>query len=791
MDTGLNTLIAIARIHQISAKPEQIAHQFGQPGRPFTDSELLRAAKALTLKAEQLTTSLNEIDSSVLPAMAKLKDGSYVILVRISEPDSPGDHQSQEQSGVLVQDLREKSVKSMEMEVFNTTWSGELILLSRGEDQRRKLDFAWFIPSLVKYRKLFAEVLIASLFLQLFALAAPLIFQVVMDNVLIHRSLSSLDVLALSFLVLVIFYALMGSTRNYLFSHTTNRVDITLGSRLYKHLMALPIAFFESFQVGQTVARVRELETIRNFITGTALIQVIDLIFVFIFLAVMWYYSPTLTWIVLATLPLYVVLSIFITPILQQRLKDKLKHGAANTAVLTESIIGIGTIKSMVVESQIQRKLEEHLVNYVHASFRSQNLNNVANQVAGLINKLMILSIIWWGAHLVIANELTVGQLLAFTMLAGLVSSPILKLVQLWQDFQLASISLERMSDILNTPREPGYNPNRYRLPALKGEVTLEHIRFRYRSDGPLILDDLSLRCRPGEVIGIVGRSGSGKSTIAKLIQRLYIPESGRVLIDGIDLSMIDTVWLRQQVGVVRQENFLFNRTIGENIALANPALPEKLIINAAKLAGAHGFILNLPEGYDTLVGEQGSNLSSSQRQRIAIARALISHPRILIFDEATSSLDYESERLIQDNMETISRGCTVIIIAHRLSNVRQCDRIIVLDKGHIAEQGDHQGLLKANGYYAKLYHYQNHTPGLSKMSKRKETQYSAKKTNNTNMDKGKMDITIKRKTDSRLGVISNTTEIEEVDESWAIELLEALEKEERENKNRAGLSKE
>jgi subfamily B ATP-binding cassette protein HlyB/CyaB len=345
----------------------------------------------------------------------------------------------------------------------------------------------------------------------------------------------------------------------------------------------------------------------------------------------------------------------------------------------------------------------------------------VANQVAGLINKLMTLGIIWWGAHLVIANELTVGQLVAFNMLAGRVSSPILKLVQLWQDFQQAGISLERLGDILNTPREPGFNPNRSRLPALKGEVTLDHLRFRYRPDGPVILDGLCLRCRPGEVIGIVGRSGSGKSTVTKLIQRLYIPESGRVLIDGVDLSMIDTTWLRQQIGVVLQENFLFNRTIRENIALANPAVPMEQVINAAKLAGAHEFIVDLPEGYDTLVGEQGSNLSGGQRQRLAIARALIGNPRLLIFDEATSALDYESERLIQDNMAAICRNRTVFIIAHRLSTVRQCDRIIVLEKGRIVEQGDHENLIKANGYYAKLHSYQNHTPVLRQVPQRNE----------------------------------------------------------------------
>jgi subfamily B ATP-binding cassette protein HlyB/CyaB len=311
----------------------------------------------------------------------------------------------------------------------------------------------------------------------------------------------------------------------------------------------------------------------------------------------------------------------------------------------------------------------------------------------------------------VIDGQITVGQLIAFNMLAGHVSGPILKLVQLWQDFQQAGISIERLGDILNTPREPGFNPNRSRLPALQGKVSFEHIRFKYRSDGPVILDGINLEVNAGEVIGIVGRSGSGKSTITKLIQRLYIPESGRTLIDGVDLSVIDTVWLRKQIGVVLQENFLFNKTIRENIALSDPSIPMEQVIQAAKMAGAHDFIVDLPEGYDNMVGEQGSNLSGGQRQRLAIARALINNPRILIFDEATSALDYESERLIQDNMTKICQGRTVFIIAHRLSTVRNCDRIIVMDKGRIVEEGHHDSLIQQQGYYAKLHSYQAATP--------------------------------------------------------------------------------
>jgi subfamily B ATP-binding cassette protein HlyB/CyaB len=725
VDTGLHSIVAIARFHQLPAEPEQLAHQFAEPGKPFADPQLLLAARALTLRAKRVALSLAQIKNDTLPAIAKTRDGAYFILARAGKSagvDMPGQPRT-----FLIHDLRQSAPRSVSQEEFESLWSGELILLTRrqgwGDSLQQKFDISWFIPSLVKYRKLLGEVVIASFFLQLFALVTPLFFQVVMDKVLVHRGFTTLDVLAIGFFIIVVFEAFLGGFRNYLFSHTTNRVDVELGSRLFHHLLALPLAYFESRQVGQNVARVRELDTIRNFITGTALTLVIDLFFVFVFVGVMWYYSQTLTWIVLATIPAYVLLSLFITPILRHRLNDKFTHGAAKTAFLTESITGIGTVKSMAVEPQMRRKLEDHLSSYVHASFRSQNLGNVANQIAGLINKLMILGIVWWGAHLVIDGQITVGQLIAFNMLAGRVSGPVLKLVQLWQEFQQAGISIARLGDILNTPREPGFNPNRSRLPSLQGAVSLEQVRFRYQVDAPLILQDIQLQVRPGEVLGIVGRSGSGKSTITKIIQRLYVPEGGRVLVDGIDLAMIDTAWLRRQIGVVLQENFLFNRSIRENIALVDPSISMERVINAAKMAGAHDFIVELSEGYDTLVGEQGSNLSGGQRQRLAIARALLDNPRILIFDEATSALDYESERLIQDNMAQICQGRTVFIIAHRLTAVRTCDRIIVMDKGRIVEQGSHDELLRQNGYYARLHSYQEQHPHLKTVEAESDTQ--------------------------------------------------------------------
>lgn len=574
-------------------------------------------------------------------------------------------------------------------------------------DLARRFDISWFVGAMQKYRRLLGEVLAASFFLQIFAVVSPLFFQVVIDKVLVHRSMSTLDVLVIGLVVLTVLEAVLETLRVYVFAHTTNRIDVELGARLFRHLMALPIAYFQTRRVGDSVARVRELENIRQFLTSSALTLVIDLLFTVVFLVVMFYYSTTLTWIVLASFPFYIGISAGATPLFRARLDEKFNRGSENQAFLVESVTGVETLKAMAVEPQMQRRWEEQLAGYVAASFRVLSLNNTASQAVQMINKLVIAATLYFGARLVISGDLTVGELVAFNMLAARVSTPVLRLAQVWQDFHQARVSIDRLGDILNTIPEPSFTPARAALPPIRGHVKFEHATFRYRIDGPEVLHDVSFSVEPGQVIGIVGSSGSGKSTITKLIQRLYVPESGRVLVDGVDLAMVDLSWLRRQIGVVLQENVLFNCTIRDNIALADPAMPMERVIEAAMLAGAHDFILELPEGYDTVVGERGSSLSGGQRQRIAIARALITDPRILILDEATSALDYESERAIQQNMRRISAGRTVFVIAHRLSTVRNASRIITLEHGRIVEDGSHDELIRSNGRYANLHYLQ------------------------------------------------------------------------------------
>ncbi|RKZ51847.1 MAG: type I secretion system permease/ATPase [Candidatus Parabeggiatoa sp. nov. 3] len=700
IDTGLICLALLARFHHLPADIEQLKHQFGQSGQVFSETDLLRAAKQLGLKAKAITRQKPHLDKIPLPAIVQTQQGHYVVLAKLAEDK------------VLIQDAQAQRPVTLTREQFLAeVWSSRLIFVTRRfalVEEEVKFGFRWFIPSIVKYRKFFGEVFLASFFIQLFALITPLFFQVIIDKVLVHKGLTTLDVLAIGMLAISFFEVLLDGLRTYLFSHTSNRVDVTLGTQLFTHLLALPVSYFEARRVGNTVARVRELESIRNFITGSALTLVIDLFFTVVFLTVMYYYSPTLTYIVLGSLPFYILLSFVVTPILRERLHEKFNRGAENQAFLVEAINGIETVKASAVEPQFQRRWETQLAGYVSAAFKANHLGNIANQIAGFINKVTTVLILWIGARLVIEGYLSIGQLIAFNMLAGRVSGPVLRLVQLWQDFQQAGISLQRLGDILNAKTEPNYQPNRTSLPQLEGRIHFDQITFRYRPDGPEILRHIDLEIPKGQVVGIVGRSGSGKSTLAKLVQRLHVPEKGRMLIDGVNLIMIHPAWLRRQVGIVLQESFLFNNSVRDNIALHDPSLPMEIVVQAAKMAGAHEFILELTEGYDTIIGEHGSTLSGGQRQRIAIARALVMNPRILIFDEATSALDYESERLIQNNMQRICAGRTVLIIAHRLSTVRHADRIIVIDKGQIVEEGHHGSLVKKGGHYAALYAHQN-----------------------------------------------------------------------------------
>ena len=700
-DLGLRGLVLLAQFHGIAADAAQLAHEFGRNGEAFDETSLLLAARKLGLKAKVTSQAGSRLSLANLPALAWDTGGRAFLIARIQAEQA------------LIHDLAERRPRQISLEELQQRYNGRLLqVASRASvlGELARFDFTWFIPAIIKYRRMLLEIFVVSLFIQLFALVTPLFFQVVMDKVLVHNGLTTLDVIAIGLVCMAVFEVVLTGLRTYVFAHTSSKIDVELGARLFRHVLALPLAYFESRRVGDTIARVRELENIRSFLTGQALTSVLDLLFTVVFLAVMFWYSGWLTLVVVLSLPAYALISAGITPVLRRRLQDKFARGADNQSFLVETISGIGTVKAMAVDPRATRTWDNQLAGYVSAGFGVTRVATVGQQSVQLVQKLVGVAILFFGAKQVLEGKLSLGQLIAFNMLSGQVAAPIIRLAQLWQDFQQVGISVERLGDILNTRTE--VSGSRMALPPIQGRITFERVHFRYRPEAPEALAGIELDIKAGEVIGIVGRSGSGKSTLTKLVQRLYTPERGRVLIDGHDLALADPAWLRRQLGVVLQENFLFNRSIRENIALADPGMALERVIHAAKLAGAHDFIAELPEGYDTVVGEHGAGLSGGQRQRVAIARALITDPRILILDEDTSALDYESEHAVMSNMRSICKGRTVLIIAHRLSTVRHANRIVVVERGSIVESGSHSELVdRPDGHYARLHRLQAGTP--------------------------------------------------------------------------------
>lgn len=699
INTGILALEVVLSLKGLESMVSAKVREYGITGKNLTPEELLLIGKVSGLKIKRKRIGVLDLAGHYpFPAICRYENGNYVVLLGVKESEEK----------VLILELPKLQAETRNLNDFSQDIEEYIFVMKNCPmSKEAEFGFRWFFNEISKYSGIITEVLLGSFVVQIFGIVTPLFTQVIIDKVLVHNSIPTLQVMGIAFLIVALFEFLLNVSRNYIFIHTTNKIDAKLGAKIFKHLLRLYYVYFENRPVGNIILRVRELDRIREFITEKSVSLIIDTVFSAVFIIVMLLYSTKLTIIALIYVLVLGLLYILITPELRNRLDEKFRLSSKQNSYLVETITGIQTVKSMSLEGSFYRKWEEKLGEYLNSSFKLSIFGKVTGSLSQVLQKLMTITILYIGVMEVISGRLTIGQLIAFQMIAGQFSSPMLRLLNLWNEFQQALLSVERIGEILNSPKEH-QSGKAIRLLKLTGAIKIENLSFRYNVDGPKVLQNVNLEIQPGMRIGIVGRSGSGKSTIAKLIQRLYYATEGTIYIDGIDIRNLDPMWLRSKIGVVLQENYLFSGSIRENIALPNPSVPMERIIEVAKESGAHEFISKLPHGYDTEVGERGSTLSGGQKQRIAIARALITNPRILIFDEATSALDYESERIIRDNMERISKGRTMLIIAHRLSTIKDCDQIVCFENGQIVEVGTHSQLLNQDGYYKKLYESQS-----------------------------------------------------------------------------------
>ena len=670
---------------------------------PETDEQLVwgklkKLAKKYNINSTIIRPTVDEMREIEYPVIAKMNDGAYIAIGSMNE------------EVILAIDPRENKPKAIPMKEFLESWSNELMIFSASFSWtyfKKRYNVEWFLKVVRRYKKPLLEVVAASFFTQLMGIVFPLITQVIIDKVIGNNGLATLTVIGYSMVVFFFMQSLLTCLKTYILNHTTNKLDAILGTRLFRHLIALPLPYYERRRVGEMLIRIDSLERVRNFLTGPGLMTMLDVLFSVVFIAFMLWYSVPLTLVALMILPLYLV-QLWALPILRGKLHGIWNARVATQSFMVESITNVETVKALAVEPQFVNKWENLIARYVRKTFEFGKFRLAIGGYRGIVDGMVSMGILWYGGHMVMNGEFTLGQLIAFQMISRQATTPLTSLLMMWWELVMLKIALNLVGDILNTPMEPVVQEMGKRGDnRIDGSIEISNVSFRYRVDLPLVLKNINLSVLPGQKIGIVGRSGSGKSTLTNLVQNLYIPEDGQIVIGGINTREANLSWLREQIGVVMQENYLFNSSVRDNIAISRPTATMDEIIRAARLAGAHDFILELKEGYDTKVGERGDSLSGGQRQRVAIARALLANPPILIFDEATSALDYESERIILNNMGAIGAQRTMLIIAHRLSAVRRCDKIIVVDKGEIVESGTHEQLLALGGLYRYLYDQQ------------------------------------------------------------------------------------
>ncbi|MBQ6759038.1 MAG: peptidase domain-containing ABC transporter [Selenomonadaceae bacterium] len=660
--------------------------------------KLQKLAKKYKVTSTVIRPAIDELREIEYPAIAKMSDGAYIAIGSMND------------EVVLAIDPRENKPQAIQMKKFLQNWSREMLIFSAAFNWtyiKKKYNFDWFWKVIKRYKKHLLEVVAASLFIQVMALVFPLITQVIIDKVISNNGLSTLTVIGYSMVLFFALQALLTALKTYILNHTTNKLDAILGTRLFRHVISLPLPYYENRRVGELLYRMDMLERVRNFFTGPGLMAMLDVLFSVVFVAFMFWYSVPLTLIVMLAIPLYSV-QLLAMPILMSKMSGIFQARIAVQAFMIESITNMETVKALAIEPQTNNRWENLNSTYIRKMFEMRKFMVFLNGYRGIADGAITLGVLWYGGNMVMNGEFTLGQLIAFQMISRQATGSLTKFLMLWWDLFMFRMALGMIGDILNSPIEPIIQEMGKRGDErIDGAIEFKNVSFRYRVDLPLVLKNINLTVLPGQKVGIVGRSGSGKSTLTNLVQNLYIPEEGSVTVGGVNTREANLSWLREQVGVVMQENYLFNSSVRDNIAISRPTATMDEIIRAARLAGAHDFILELKEGYDTKVGERGDSLSGGQRQRVAIARALLANPPVLIFDEATSALDYESERIIFNNMGAIGEKRTMLIIAHRLSAVRRCDKIIVIDKGEIVESGSHEQLMALGGLYRYLYDQQ------------------------------------------------------------------------------------
>ncbi|AKG21028.1 peptidase domain-containing ABC transporter [Calothrix sp. 336/3] len=660
--------------------------------------QLCGALAELTGLSSQLV-KIPTVAISKLPTPALIPwEDSYAILYQATEKE-------------LILGIPEQGIRRKKTKDFAETWGEEaqvLLLQATKETPKHRFGLHWFVPALKKHYFALIEVFLASLFVQVLGLANPVITQLIIDKVLVHKGGNTLSVLGVLLIAIAITEAVVTWLRTNLFVDTTNRIDLALGSEVIDHLLRLPLRYFERRPVGELASRINELENIRSFLTGKALTVVLDAIFSFIYVGVMLFYSWTLTLVALSTVPLFALLTFIFAPIIRKQTRTKAENNSETQSYLVEVVSGIQTVKAQNIELNSRYEWQRRYGRYISASFRNVLISSTASSISTFLNKLSSLLLLWVGAYLVLQDQLTLGQLIAFRIIAGYTTSPLLRLIQLWQNFQETALSLERLGDILDSPQESEITGrDNITMPEVQGKIRYENLTFRFEKSPTPQLDNVCVEISAGSFVGVVGQSGAGKSTLTKLLPRLYEPDSGRIFIDNYDISKVELYSLRRQIGMVLQDTLLFDGTVRENIALTLPDASSEEIIEAAKIACAHDFIMSLPQGYNSRVGQRGSGLSGGQRQRIAIARTILQNPPLLILDEATSALDYDTERQVCLNLARALQGKTVLFITHRLATIQNADTILMMSQGRVAEQGTHQELMALKGLYFCLYQQQ------------------------------------------------------------------------------------